>query len=51
MKSFIVIARKLKQLREWWLKTYGDEIARRRRMCEEEARALGATKLPEWPSQ
>ena len=43
-------ARRLKQLSAWWLRTYGDELAQRRRMCEADARALGALKLPEWPS-
>jgi len=42
--------RKLRQFVAWWERYYGNELEQRRRICEADARALGALKLPEWPA-
>jgi hypothetical protein len=34
-----------KRVHEWFLRVYGDAIARRRHAVEEEARSLGATRI------
>lgn len=41
--------RKWLALVAWYEQMYLDELWQRRHQCEEEARALGALKLPQWP--
>lgn len=36
---------------EWYQRMYMDGVWRERHRCEEDARRLGALKLPEWPNQ
>lgn len=43
------VVRKWHELREWWLRTYGDMLAQQRHAAEEDCRRLGAVKMPEWP--